>query len=345
MLITAPQGDLHNFNRSVYKVALKDGAFFKKPRPVIWETLFFGNKSPLKNIFSNTAIQMELNQLASSGFFENDMLEVSKSDRAISESDFYCFGQLLGYCYYFGIQDIHKDNIIISDKGIQVIDVENAFSNFILPNQSLLLPANKEITWSAGLNLLTKDNLGELSQVYASNIIEGFVFISEYFYKHWAQIKMILLQNKDTFINYPIRVFFRGTKEYTEHLKGIAQIQNLFEEETIQLVRNDVPYFFKIIGKSDVFYYTTNNWTFEKARIPAEFHKYANHLTDNLEVFFNPEKFERQWGSGLLYLVNKMKNLNTEKLAWDMCSVIFDAYKMYFQGPNIKMATNYLSRP
>lgn len=104
---------------------------------------------------------MNLELDSSKGLYENEMFAIEAVNRSFNHTDFYRFGELLAYAYYFGIQDLHKDNLLLTNGGIQVIDVEQAFSELLLPNHSLLLPLKKTVNWSAGLNVLTSLQIEE----------------------------------------------------------------------------------------------------------------------------------------------------------------------------------------
>lgn len=339
MLNQNPKGDFHNFNKFVKQIDFNGAKVFSKPRPVFWELYFFGKESPLKEIFSSTTIKMNLELSSSRSFFDNDVVAIEVSQRPIVLSDYFSFGQLLAYCYYFGLQDLHKDNLLIVPDGIQVIDLEQAFSELLLPNHSLLLPVNKNITWSAGINILSKATIDQLTALEAKHLIDGFATLSNLILNQIEKIRLILTSSLSNFEIQPMRIFFRGTRDYVEKLQGISKVQNWFPEEKLQLDRNDVPYFFMFMNKEPIHYYTSESWNTEQVIVPEDFKRFANYCAKNPLDIFKKSKIEQQRARGMLYLVNKMSILVGQDLNWDSCSILITDEQIEFSSPNIRMIT------
>jgi lantibiotic modifying enzyme len=310
---------------------------FNKPRSVFWELFFFGQKSPLRQIFASTSIQMNLTLQSSNGNFDNNIIGIERSNRNIETADYYAFGQLLAYSYYFGFQDLHKDNLLITTNGLQVIDLEQAFAKLLLPNQTLLLPANKNITWSAGLNVLTKSKIDQLALTEAKALIDGFVDLSELFLNNLQAIQSILSNEIINFEKQPIRLFYRATKDYVEKLKGTSSITNWFPEEIEQLERGDVPYFFINLGSEKAYCYSSLNWTQKEVQTPAEFHKFSNFCGKNPLDLFNREGIVHQWACGMLFLTKKLTSLSTVELNWPSCSISKINGELIFISNEMKM--------
>lgn len=281
---------------------------------------------------------MQLQQYSANGLNENEILEVKSSNRKIEPADFYAFGELLAYSYYFGIQDLHKDNLLSTEKGIQVIDVEQAFSDLLLPNHSLLLPLKKSVTWSAGLNIITRSPIEELGSTEAKALVDGFVNITEIFLNQVREIGDVLNALMLTFESQPIRVFFRGTRDYVEHINGVTPISNLFSEEQEQIARKDVPYFFMFLNKSDVYYYTSKSWEFRKVEIPTPFMPFVNYCAMNPHKLMTKAMIEEKWAKGMLYLARKFGSLGSDKLRWKICSIVKTSQNLIFKSPVINMA-------
>ena len=282
---------------------------------------------------------MELQLKSSRGPFDNDMLAVETMPRPISSNEYYSFGQLLAYCYYLGLQDIHKDNLLWSPDGLQVIDAEQAFSELLLPNQTLLLPANRGITWSAGLNQLTKSTLEQLAHLEAKSLLDGFLDLTGLFIKDLGAIRSALLDAVPDFKRQPIRIFFRGTRDYVEHLEGRSQITNCFEDETVQLARGDVPYFFMLLGGEGVYFYSSAAWDIQEARVPDAFKKFTVYCAKEPADIFTQSKIEQQWARGMLFLSKKLASLDDRDLAWDSCSITRESGRLNFVSPSLRMTT------
>lgn len=265
------------------------------------------------------------------------MVAIEADQRTSQISDYYAFGQLLAYCFYFGLQDIHKDNLLICRQGLQVVDVEQAFSDLILPNQTLLLPPNRHITWSAGLNLLTTLKIEQLVRPKAKILVEGFNDLTSIFINEHAAIRSVLLSSLKEFEQQPIRIFFRGTKEYAEDLLGETMIPNCIAEEKTQLDRGDIPYFFMFLGKRQVYFYSSEYWDVEEVKVPENFQKFITYTAKNPTEFFIQSNVEQQWARGMLFLAKKSPSLTQNDLNWKTCSIVRSADQLNFASDNLKM--------
>lgn len=344
MLENIPKGDFHNFNRFVSQRKLNGAIVFNKPRPVFWEMFFFGERSPLKRVFTSTTIQMNLRHLQAKGVFDNDVKAINSADRLATLDDFYAFGQLLAYCYFFGLQDIHKDNLLITENGLQVIDLEQAFSDMLLPNQSLLLPVNPGGIWIAGLNVLTNKAIDQLGKFESKKMIDGFLSLSKVVLDSVDQITEILLTSQASFQNQPLRVYLRGTKDYDEKLRGESAVSNWFYEESVQLTRGDIPYFFSYLGDNNVYYYTTKCGVKEKAEVPAAFHKFTDYCGKNIADLFNKKLIREKWARGILFLAKKLEILDGVDLQWTDCSVVRKEGQLKFISPLLMVTTKAIQK-
>ncbi|MCB0350122.1 MAG: DUF4135 domain-containing protein [Bdellovibrionales bacterium] len=339
MLMTMSQGDSHNFNRFVFEGVSGGTRVYVKPRPIFWELFFFGANSPLKTLFTKMTIKMELVHATEQSTHDNKVVAINSSKRPITPKDFYELGQLLGYCYYFGIQDIHKDNLLITNNGLQVVDVEQTFSDLLLPNQTLLLPTDKKLAWSAGLNALTQDPLELIPNTEAKALFDGYQSITEYFFNQLSGIRELLQAHESDFKNYPIRIFFRGTRDYANLLEKKTTIENLLPEENIQLERGDIPYFFKFINRNQVYYYTSESWEYKEVALPIDFIKYVDFCAkDPLDLFTN-QRLENAWACGSLYLAKNLPTVPANKLKWETCAIDKTESYLSFTSKNLNMTT------
>jgi len=317
--------------------SLGDARFFIKPRTIFWEMLFFGRNSPLKVPFSGTTIEFNLEQKYSRGPRESEVWAVDTSGVPASMLDsFFSFGQLLAYCYFFGLQDMHKDNILRTSTGLQAIDVEQAFSDLLLPNQTLMLTPNKDINWSSALNLVTSRSVGHLERREAKALIDGFVALAGHLKKNLPTVIEIIASLNDDFRNQPIRVFFRGTREYTDAVSGGSQIVDALEEEMIQLARGDVPYFFTFLGRNKIYYYTTADWNYAEVRVPESFRKFVENCGCDPLVLLSAPSIEKRFARGLLFLSRKMRLLTNADLKWEGCGIERASEQLVFRSPDLK---------
>lgn len=290
-----------------------------KPRTVFWEALFFGLDSPLKKFFASTSINFGLQVCAPQNAFENHVLKVkavTKYSRG-ALTEFREFGQLLAYCYHFGIQDLHWQNILLTSTGPQVIDVEQVFSDLLLPNQTLMLPTEDLLKASAAINLITELDLENIGTDYAAELVAGFNEISYLIWNKASPINEELDALSATIQITPNRVFFRRTKDYVEYLQGTLQIQDLFEAERTQLERGDIPYFFMFIGGTETFVYTDASWATKVVQIPQMFLKFSSYAGFSPRELLQPKIIEARWARGSLYLMHKLKTLTAAQVKGD----------------------------
>lgn len=254
----------------------------------------------------------------------------------------YRFGELLAYCYHFGIQDIHWQNILVGERDLQVIDVEQVFSDLMLPNQTLMLPTENLLRASAAINLLTPDDLELFDQAGASELFEGFNHISDLIWSSQAQIQECFERFMPQILETPNRVFFRRTKDYVEHLNGTQKLTDLFDEEQRQIDRGDVPYFFMMIGGSEIYSYADKNWAQNVVDVPVLFQKYSNYASYLPQMILQEPVIEAKWARGALYLLHKLSALAGKTFRTQNCAVGSDGNRFRFDGPTQSFFTKAL---
>ena len=242
-------GDPHNGGRSVGRIETPDGLiWFEKPRPVFWENLFFGCKSPLTDFFKNAEAIFGLTIESNDSGVSGRSLLITE-DRNFSESAFYNFGYLLGYSYAFGIQDLFKENVVPTKHGIQPIDAEIVLSAFSLPHESSLLPFKKTDFSRSGLGSIVNSK-SDLTTQKIQQMLNGFISVLS----EMRKCSRDMLHTLDRHIrpDIPIRVLLRGTADYRDWSDSKSRY---LTEELVQLERGDIPYFFKFLSDSRVYFY------------------------------------------------------------------------------------------
>lgn len=282
-------GDRHNFGKTVYREDSDPNLIFK-PRPIYWENLVFGQKSPLVSIFSETPLYK---------FFQlKTVVRNNKTYQQLIESchtqslNFGDYGFLVGYCFFLGIQDLHAKNVIQSIIGPQPIDIEVIFSDLIAPCQTLLVPGPNIEYSRTPLSLY--GSLNQISSAQIKEMILGFDALFETIKINHEKIIMILGS-----INLePIRVIFRDTRDYESNA-----ITDLIEEEVLQIQRGDIPYFFKYLNTTEVLYYST-----ETSSVPInltpKFYKKSKLVGIDPKILFSKDQLEKKFSTGLLSLVS-----------------------------------------
>jgi len=253
--------DTHNFGQQVKRVQQGTDAlpcfYYNKPRSVYWEWLFFGQTSPLKNIFeikardsykalSHYLFNLDIEIL---GKWRGRSKEVVEWPGDITNEHFYAFGVLIAYCYIFGIRDLHKQNLIKTETHFQVVDVEVVFTRLILPSETLLLPF-KHIGYElAGIGVFANDKSEHITE-QKQQIIDGYMDMFSFVIDKKNQIDEVFSSLK--LDSHPIRVIIRNTSEYKNVLDN--RPDNILKSELCQLSRGDVPYYFKYLGRSELFW-------------------------------------------------------------------------------------------
>jgi hypothetical protein len=149
-------GDAHNFGRRVTSVTSK---WIKKPRPVLWEQLFLSSASYLRTTVSGIFdtenainpfkvipdLKFYTRQITKSGFVEKIRVQDIGHFNEVREGDLELIGSFIALICWFGISDLHEENVVIGrDKLgnliIAPIDIESILLDFKSPSQSGLLP-------------------------------------------------------------------------------------------------------------------------------------------------------------------------------------------------------------
>jgi hypothetical protein len=320
--------DFHNFGKAVTKFIDNGTAFYLKPRPVYWEWLFFGNETPLKELL-NSPLQLDpgakfegaisiassvlglqvSNQRSIHSGFSREISRIDKFDLARSHEQIFKYGVLIFYCYVFGILDIHNENIIFSENRFQVIDAEIVLSKLLLPDETLLLPF-KDISFEDSALCLVFKSLESLSPDDFFALVAGFASCAFEIDKETKNIDEILNDELSKNLEVPIRVIFRNTRKYYQHLRGEIAL-SLMPEEKIQMDRGDIPYFFKFINHSDLFWYTSPEGEFQTAQVPDEFLTAVNRVGICPSVLLDKKRIRKDlFAPGVLLLARKLLPLS-----------------------------------
>lgn len=259
--------DKHNFGQQVEKVQRGSDTWYRKPRTVYWEWLFFGKSSPLKTLFSEKG-ENGSRPLADY-FFNLDVeiestwsglgKEVSIERQTPTPEHFYAFGALIAYCYIFGIRDLHKQNLIMTDTHLQAVDVEVVFTTLTLPHETLLLPFKNIGYEFAGIGALVNSK-DELTKAQVEQIVLGYWDLFSLASTKKDEIDRTLAELD--FLKVPVRVIVRNTSEY-RNLLDLAP-DNILQSEIEQIKRGDIPYYFKFVVDQNLY------WLREKMLVQAE---------------------------------------------------------------------------
>lgn len=299
------------------------GVWYRKPRPVIWENLFFGKTSPLASLFSSRGENGQTS-LAKYIFnldveIEHDWLgfsrEINRVDGVRLHSEhFYAFGVLTAYAYLFGIRDLHRHNLVLTETHLQVVDAEVVLTDLILPNETVLLPF-KDIEFArCGLAAMI-DSMDVLSDDDKRQIFSGYFDLFATVYR--SQPQLIQIFDKER-LGAPIRVIVRNTRDYKKHLDGSAPINKFLSEERIQLDRGDIPYFFKLASHDALFWISSETGEISSV---AEFGEFstdvARHARAPIKLIGDAATIERKMVQGAFLLQKHLNDSQRHDFGWN----------------------------
>ncbi len=257
-----PLGDSHNFGRRV----TARGRWIVKPRPVLWEWLMLSRDSPLRKLLRATS-KHDFDFLPTVKFSGNEALRLElaplRRSKRTREQLATIVGRSLAFWAWFGVADLHWENLVLGtdERGRIVfgpLDIEMIFAELSLPTQTKLIPdADPEYAevcrQSAGVRLVLP-YLGEplegadlVSMVAAYRAMLGLLDAHA---KDIANLIGALPALRTT----PIRVLLRSTGDYVR-ARSEPVSPPLLDAEAEQLVRGDIPYFFRLYGQAGLRYY------------------------------------------------------------------------------------------
>jgi hypothetical protein len=285
----APLGDTHNFGRRV----TLDRTRIKKPRTLVWEQLLLSAKSPLRK-FLDAHDELGPNAFAflpdlafsklhsqNGGEVAHVRLEPLKPLKNAGKRELaQIVGRALALFSWLGLADLHWENLVLGKdrRGFVVfapLDVEMILADLSLPTETKLLPdADPEVAaicqHACGvrrvLPYLGKPVPAELIVAMTSAYDQTLRFLD----RHTSAIAAIFAR-VPALEEIPIRVLLRGTDEYVRtRSQGSERLwPPLLDAETEQLARGDIPYFFRLYGKSGIFYFGNESLTQTK-RLPTQ---------------------------------------------------------------------------
>lgn len=265
-------GDRHNGGKSVI---LNIDGLIEKPRPCRAEWFFLSEKSPLRVCFKESSI---FNYFPNLEFYNENLSEegvvnflsldtglASKIDEIkISEA----VGNLLAISQWFGISDLHHDNIKygFDEKGkfiLAPIDIECFFQNIKLPFQTGLI-SKDQIDAKFGIRNIMDTNI--LRPVY---VVEAYLSTMQVLFLNRSEIFKIISNVFNP--NDLARVLLKDTSVYRNWLNGIMDVNHLIPEEVDQLKAGDIPYFFRYLNSKKINYWVIDEIADIKSVLDSSF--------------------------------------------------------------------------
>lgn len=297
--------DKHNFGQQVEKVRRGSDTWYRKPRTVFWEWLFFGSTSPLKTWFNEKG-ENGTRPLADY-FFNLDIevestwsgyaKEVATENQTPTPEHFYAFGALIAYCYIFGIRDLHKQNLVMTRTHLQAVDVEVVFTALTLPHETLLLPFKTVGYDFSGIGALVNSK-EELTQEQVEQIVFGYWDLFSLALTRKVEINKVLAGLD--FSKIPMRVIVRNTSEYKNLLNNPPD--NILPSEAKQVKRGDVPFYFKFVADNSLYWLGSENRPEIESNVGTlqqDIHRHGKYLKNE---FIEGRSNRKILATGLLYL-------------------------------------------
>lgn len=273
------RADPHNFGRYVTQV---DSNYIHKPRSIFWEWLFLGD-SPLRTILEShpSEIFKSLPLLCFNSENYNhgnvELCEVSSLE-SLSELNIIQAGAVIGLMSYFGITDLHKDNVVCGNINGRFVfgplDIETIFDNVRLPAQTLLLPSRLIDRNRCGTSALFDSQTTEnLNPKVIFKLTFGFLSALDFLEAN-SSCFLEDIANFITKYNPVIRRVLRPTKDYYSFAENQETVNSaMTPSELIQISRGDIPYYFKYTNTDEVYFYSNENLSEYKPVDHHEFNK------------------------------------------------------------------------
>jgi hypothetical protein len=305
------QADTHNFGRKVTKTVLDGREVYLKPRPMANELFLFGRESPLRNLVRSRVKKPDLIRFwdaifSLSGAFDKTVdswapycgyidgitpLTESEIDARMAEGDHYIldfsfnFGMILGYTHFFGVTDLHYENLLISKDGIHVIDSETAFEGIKFLSQTMGIGTNPVTRNFVGITIYwwltkykpiegeTKESDVGLPAPQFEKLIQGYAEAMDQLISLREEILPIVSDFIARHQDMPLRVILRHTFEYFMFMTEKAPPERFpfIDEEILQMDRGDLPYFFSTPNDMSFFYVGDKEGTYAKVAL-SNFH-------------------------------------------------------------------------
>ncbi len=270
MSVEFKSGDPHNFNLRVRVVENSNPLALFKPRSVFWEHLFLDQRNYFREILnSNSAINFNSIlghvKVETTNQYQSGTANFFNQSPAIPDAEWFLnLGRLIAFCSTFGIVDLHKDNVLTDGKNFQIIDIECLFWNLEIPSETLLIPKTTQ-EWDRSIFSVSQLNgLGRVQPMIVEHILKGLNGFFNSFNNQRQSVLDYFLANEVTMSKHPVRILLKPTQEYRLAIDSKNVDGDYIQEEIVQLLRGDIPYFFGYLNKAEIYYYIRPN---EKAKV------------------------------------------------------------------------------
>jgi len=264
----------------------------------------------------------------------------------MSNADYYSIGLTVASCMWFGMADLHIENLMygFTSEGKFVctpIDIEVVFDEVVLPSQTHLLRTNNLNIDKFGLVHMFKDLKSNNNDSAISQVLLGFADALEFYNTYSDSIDECLLSLNDL-ESAPIRMILKPTYKYINAIEE-SNFEPFFAEEVDQLLRGDVPYFFRCMDNDNLYFYSER----DKAEVAKIKWKEITLLTT---YDFKAKKFNRSADevclkTSLLQLVRSL-DIGKDFSSQSRCgmTVIYSGDYCYLKYRRMKLKCKRLSQ-
>jgi len=278
-------GDSHNFGR---RVSLRAGRIHK-PRTLLWEWLLLAAESPLRRFLEETAERDAFSFLPSLKFArpnardggEVERVKLDPLPKKLSRDAKRALARIVGRSLalfsWLGVSDLHWENLVlgVGPRGRVVfapLDVEMILADLSLPTETKLIPdADPEYAAICRHACGVRRVLPYLGKpVDAADLLAmvgAYRTTLDFLDSHSSALADVFARLPGLHET-PIRICLRGTDEYVR-ARTEPIWPPLLDAETEQLVRGDIPYFFRLYGRAGIHYYGNRALT-QRKRLPLE---------------------------------------------------------------------------
>jgi len=268
-------GDPHNFQK---RVNITEDKYIMKPRCSLWEYEFLSNDGSIRRLLKQKSIQEFGHDLFAAlpqvmyynkeDLLQSSVLEKVILDRCVNLDDYECLliGAVIGLCAWFGMSDLHKNNIVFGRDStgklkFGPIDIECIFDNFALPSQTHLMPTKDFKEKNCGLidivKILDRCKISSMGASICLGYIDSVRFLEE------IEEEISCQMSVDCYKKAPIRVITKQTSDYKKYISGCQSLNDVMcKSEVVQLSRGDIPYYFRLLDSQNLYYYTNKLYDF-----------------------------------------------------------------------------------
>lgn len=270
-----PLGDSHNFGRRVSATA----THVHKPRSLAWERSLLSSRSPLRRVLAHAAheeglgrhafsflpdLAFSLSRSSLGGMVERlTLTPLGRLDSRGRHEFSVIVGRSLALWSWLGVSDLHWENLVLGRDANEAIvfgpvDIEMILDDLELPTQTKLLPsADPDIAevcrHAAGIRRALPFLGKPVGAPHVVSILSAYRRTLALLDRHSRSIAAVIGAIPNLRAT-PIRVCLRGTDDYVR-ARTEPVWPPLLDAESEQLMRGDIPYFFRLVGRRGIHFY------------------------------------------------------------------------------------------